>query len=127
MGDDELVATARAAYQEALPWIAVPWDAYLPRLLGLAAAGLALKAEQDILPHYAVERGLFNAATDRPTPGECPVCGKSGRWAGERFVPANERQARYPRCYCRTIHEAGGSAYDPATKSVLGGKEEATP
>lgn len=69
------------------------------------------------LPHYAVERGPF--APQLPGANDCPVCGKAGRWQGERFVPANEKAA--PRCYCQTIFSAGphAYAYDPETKTFL--------
>lgn len=59
------------------------------------------------LPHYAVETGPF--APKQPGATSCPVCGKTGRWENDRFVPANEKGP--PRCYCKTIHEAGDGAF----------------
>lgn len=75
--------------------------------------------EKAVLPFYSVERGLFNAAAPESSRGKCPVCAKDGRWEGKTFVPANERQAHHPRCYCATIHAGGGYAYDPVARTVL--------
>jgi hypothetical protein len=77
------------------------------------------KHDPDGLPHYSVVRGIFNAASDTSSRGHCPVCGKTGRWQGDTFVPTSERQAGYPPCYCATIHAGGGYAYDAASKQVL--------
>jgi hypothetical protein len=74
--------------------------------------------DQGELPHYAVERGLFNAAA-RDIGKSCPVCGRDGKWDGDVFVPLNERQGAAPRCYCATIHKAGGYAYDPVSHKIL--------
>lgn len=71
-------------------------------------------SNKDTLPYYPVVRGLFNAAAPEPTPGHCPICGKDGAWDGERFVPANERQAHYPRCYCATMHRTGATSHPPS-------------
>lgn len=69
------------------------------------------------IPHYAIEGGPF--APKQPGATSCPVCGKQGRWMGDRFVPANEKGP--PRCYCKTIFSAGPGtyAYDPETKTFL--------
>lgn len=73
-----------------------------------------MAAREGGIPHYAVERGLFHGGQHTTC---CPVCGKRGAWRGETFVPARERDA--PRCYCATIHAAGGYAYDPRARRVL--------
>lgn len=71
------------------------------------------------LPHYLVEKPLMNAADATGNSRHCPVCGKTGRWDGDTFQPANEKQAGFPRCYCLTIHKAGAWAYDPETKQLI--------
>jgi hypothetical protein len=76
-------------------------------------------ADKGTLPHYAVELDSMTRQGAATNPRSCPICGKAGRWQGDTFVPASERQAGYPRCYCATIHAGGGYAFDPVTKQVL--------
>lgn len=75
------------------------------------------------LPHYAIERDPMTAAAARRDPHFCPVCLKPGRWVAWRFLPNGEKGP--PRCYCRTMHDAGPDvyAYDPETKTFLRRKE----